>query len=491
MSSTQTVTPPAAQTQKGRSWLGRRAAVLAGALLMMWPAFYNGFPLLYPDSMTYLGDGPEVARKIFLHQSSNYYGMRSLFYSLGVLPLHWNITAWPIVALQCVLMAYILWLVVRSILPRHTAAYYLVLVAALSLLTSLSWYVSMVMPDILGPALYFTFYLLVFARETLSPRERLGISAIACWAVTSHATHMMLAVGLSIVLVLVLFAQQRPKRQILSSAAEVGSILAIAAAAQLVLHGYLYGKPSLNGERPPYLMARVIADGTGRKYLEQHCAEQRWTLCAHVQNLAGDADHFLWDTDGGWGGASLNEQTELRREEMPFVVATLRAYPKEQISRSLSAFWQQLQTFGIEDLDPSTWVAEQFDEVLPGARSHYLASRQARNNLHIEGFTAFQIWVVRSSLVAMIAFLPLVWRRVPLPLAGLSVVIISMVVANAFVTGTMSMVDERYGSRVIWMVPLLEGLFVMNWFSMRGTTTERQEGFAKNFSTSVMSWVRR
>jgi hypothetical protein len=168
MTSTQTVVLEATRTETGRSRVSRCGTVLAGALLMTWPAFYNGFPLLYPDSMTYLGDGPVVARKIFLHQSSNYYGMRSFFYSLGILPLHWNITAWPIIAVQAILMAYLVWLVVRSILPWQTVICYLTLIAMLSALTSLSWYVSMIMPDILGPALYLTFYLLVFARETLS-----------------------------------------------------------------------------------------------------------------------------------------------------------------------------------------------------------------------------------------------------------------------------------------------------------------------------------
>jgi hypothetical protein len=467
MTSTQTVVQQATRTETGRSRVSRCGAVLAGSLLMTWPAFYNGFPLLYPDSMTYLGDGPVIARKIFLHQSSNYYGMRSFFYSLGILPLHWNVTAWPIVAGHAVLMAYVLWLVVRSIVPQRTAAYYLALIATLSVLTSLSWYVSIIMPDILGPALYLTFYLLVFARETLSRAERLTISGIASWAVTAHATHMLLAVGLCSLLTLVLLLQRRPMQQILRSMGEMTIILAIAAAAQLALHGYLYGKPSLNGERLPYLMARVVADGTGRRYLEQHCGEVKWAICNHVQNLAGDADHFLWDSDGGWGGASTSEQKEMRQEEMPFVLATVRAYPREQFSKSMAAFWQQLQTFGIEDLDPSTWVAEQFDEVLPGARAHYLASRQARNALHIEGFTAFQIWVVRAFLVVMIVFLPLAWRHVSPRLAGLSIVVVSIVVANAFVAGTMSMVDERYGSRVIWLVPFLVGLFVMDWVSAR------------------------
>ena len=46
----------------------------------------QGFPLLMADSMTYLADGLPVARALFLHQFSDYYGMRSLTYSLVIFP---------------------------------------------------------------------------------------------------------------------------------------------------------------------------------------------------------------------------------------------------------------------------------------------------------------------------------------------------------------------------------------------------------------------
>ncbi len=479
MSSTQTVAPEAARKSNASRRLNRCVTVLAGALMMTWPAIYNGFPLLYPDSMTYLNDGPVIARKLFLHQSSSYYGMRSFFYSLGILPLHWDVTVWPIVAFQAILMAYILWLVVRSILPQRTVASYLILMAALSALTTLSWYVSMVMPDILGPALYLTFYLLVFARETISRIERLTVCGISCWAVTAHATHMILAAILCGSLVVVMLMQRRPMRKSLRAAGEMAVIVLVGALAQLALYGYFYGTLSLNGERPPYLMARIVADGTGHTYLEQHCGELSWAICHHIQNLNGDADHFLWDSDGGWGGASSAEQKTMRQEEMPFVLATIRAYPREQLSKSAAAFWQQLQTFGIEDLDPSSWVAKQFNEVLPHARAPYLAGRQANNILHIEEFTAFQILVVRAFLLVVLVFLPFAWHRAPPRLIGLSVVIVSVVIANAFVTGTMSMVDERYGSRVIWLLPFLVALFILDWFLVRRTERKATSAFRR------------
>jgi hypothetical protein len=42
-----------------------------------------------------------------------------------------------------------------------------------------------------------------------------------------------------------------------------------------------------------------------------------------------------------------------------------------------------------------------------------------------------------------------------------------MVVANAAVTGVLSVVDDRYGCRVIWLAPLLAGMLLLDWLSQR------------------------
>jgi hypothetical protein len=461
------------KTEKGRLLAVHGLTVLLGALFMTWPAFYNGFPLLYPDSMTYLDDGRKVARAIFLHKYSGYYGMRSFIYSLGILPWHWNITPWPIVALQCMLVAFVLWLVARAILPRHAIVIYLILVSLLSLFTSVSWYSCLVLPDILGPLVYLSFYLLVFARETLSRWERIALYLIAWWGITAHSTHFMLAAGMCLLLPVMLVFERKPVGRILQSTGEVVLVVLLAAAAQLALHGFLYGQPSLNGDRPPYLMARIIADGPGRWYLEKNCGQLKWTICGHVHNLPDDPDNFLWAPDGIWETASDIERAQMLREEVPFVLATLRAYPSQQISRSAGNVWAQLNNFGLYDLDASAWVLEVFDQVMPAAQSSYQRGRQARNAVPLELISDIQYWTVIASLGAMVAFLPLGWRRRSARLVELSVVIGFMVIANGFVTGALSMPDDRYECRVIWLVPLLAGLFVSDWLCKRQTPDGR------------------
>ena len=457
--------------QKREAW-APAGAVLLGALMLAWPAFYNGFPLLYADSMTYLGDGRVVARAVFLHRLSDYYGVRSFFYSLGIRPWHWNLSPWPVVALQCLLVAFVLGLVARSIAPRRTAVRYLLLMLGLSLLSSVGWYADFIMPDILGPVLYLAIYLLVFAPETLGRAERVGLYLIAWWAVTAHASHLLLAGLLLVLLALYAAVARKGFGGRMRALGRVAAIVALAAGAQMALHGYLYGQPSLNGERPPYLMARLVADGPGRWYLQKHCPQLQWVVCAHLKELTGDPDDFLWGPDGAYETVSNEERQRMAKEELPFVLATVRAYPGEQLERSGANFLEQLRAFGLYGFDPSPWILSEFDGVLPRARASYVESRQARDQLPLDLLTEIQYWVVVGSLAAIAGLIPFLWRRHSPRLGGLGFVVGTMVVANAAVTGVLSVVDDRYGCRVIWLIPLLAGVMLLDLLHQRETGRE-------------------
>ena len=448
--------------------LRRCSTVFLGALFLLWPALYNGFPLLYPDSMTYLDDGRLVARALFLHQFSPYYGVRSLIYSLAILPFHWNLTAWPIIGLQSFLAAWVLWLVVRILLPKRSATNYLILMVLLSLLTSLSWYADFLMPDVLGPLLYLAIYLLVFAHESLSRAERLSLYAIAWWGVTAHATHLLLALGLCLLLALYAACNRTTMRLRLRGVGGVAAILLLAVVSQMSLYAYLDGKPSLNGDRPPpYLMARILADGPGRLYLQTHCDPPQWLLCSQQQRLSSDQDDFLWGPEGVYSTSSEAEKDRIKKEEVPFVLAAIRAYPRQQLARSAVNFREQLLAFGLYGFDSNPWLTDEFSDVMPKARSRYLQSHQAHDALPLELLTTIQYWTVIASLLLIV--LRIFWpgRRNAQPMVGLILVVFSIVVANAAVTGVLSVVDDRYGCRVIWMIPMLAGLIVLQGLQQR------------------------
>jgi hypothetical protein len=464
--------------------IGRGLVVAAGALLMLWPALLNGYPLLYPDSMSYLGDGRPLARILLLHAARGYVAMRSESYSLGIFFLHWNHTAWPIVVVQALLTAYILWLVVRSLnadapnSPRM-AVQFLTLVALVSLTSSLAWYVCFVMPDIFGPVLYLAIYLLVFAHETLSRGERWAVAALAAWGMGAHSTHLMLAGLLCVLLALLLLLGWPPLRARGRAIGGVAAIVLFVAAAQIALHGYLYGKPSLFGVRMPYLTARIVADGPGRWYLQQHCATLDWAICTRVNDLPDNDDDFLWTEGGVWDAATPQQQQQMLAQETPLVRATLRAYPGAQLRASFANFRTELGNFGLWDFTPNPWMQSELDKVIPGALPRYLQTRQAESRLPADFFTTVQQWVVLAAALAIAAGLPLLWIWRRWRMLGLVTVIVPAVIANALITSVLSEVDSRYQARVIWLIPLVAGLMVVDLLQRREAARRSDDALAR------------
>ena len=445
----------------------RGAAVFTGALLLCWPAFFNRYPLLYPDSITYLADGRAVARALFLHKFSDYYGMRSLLYSLVIQPFHRNVSPWPVVYLQAAVAAYVLWLVVRSLVKDAAISRYLLLVSALSLLTSASWYVSLVMPDVLGPLLYLCAYLLVFAPESLSGGEHGTVVAIAWWAAVSHVTHLVLAAGLCALFALLWMAGRAPARQFLRGTCELALVVTVAAASQMALGAYLFGTPSLGADTPPFLVARLIADGPGRWYLQKHCGELDLALCESVGKLPDNSDDFLWSPGGIWDRATREGDNRIREEEIPFALGVLRTYPRQELGLMASNFWEQLSTFGLWDLAPNEWALENLESALPGKKADYLKGWQANDELPLGFYSELQYWVVAVSLAAIALLLPFLAGRRSLRLLGLALIVLSTLLANALLAGALSNVEDRYQCRVIWLLPLAAGLSMIYWMEVR------------------------
>jgi len=234
---------------------------------------------------------------------------------------------------------------------------------------------------------------------------------------------------------------------------------------QLAVNQRLYGHASLDGGRPPFLEAHIIADGTGARYLREHCVEHTdWALCHHLDNLSAYEDNFLWDGNGIWAAASATEKAKLRREEMPLILATVRAYPGQQIAVSLKNFWRQLTDFDIDDGDNNGYMQAHLSDEIPNAGAAYNRSLQAREALPQGFFTIVQNVAVVASLALIAFMLPRALRRTGIyrnRLLALTGIIFFVVLANAFISGALSAVDSRYQARIVWLIPLLALFYLL------------------------------
>jgi len=461
------------KSTKGRA-LRALASVALGALIIPWPAFYNRLPLFYPDSIDYVRAGHFIARTLFLHRPMSYYGLRSSIYSLGILPFVVRGSAWPAVAFQCLLTSFVLWLVFRSIVPHRTASCFLVLIAALSLGSSLSWYGSLMMPDILAPNLFLCVYLLVFARDTLSRAERCLVYFVSWFAIASHGSHLLIVVALALVLAMLAILTRRSLREYRRVAVELAVLIALSLGAQIAVETLANGRLSLNSGRPPFLTVRLVADGPGRWYLEKHCANAEWETCRYLNNLGGNSDHLLWDSNGIWTPASGESRKRILGQERAFAFAVVCAYPLEELEIATTNFWRQLMVFGVTDLRKYSTVVDHIGEALPRERSEYLESPQGQDRLPSKLFSRIQRGLVIASLLGILAILPKIWRLGSSRLLGLGFVIFSASILNALVTGTLSSVNDRYQSRVIWLVPMLAGLCAVEWMAIRTASVKEE-----------------
>ena len=167
-----------------------RLAVPAAAALLLWPAVWNGYPIVFADTGTYL------SQAIHLYAGWD----RPVFYSLFMLPLHLTVTLWPVVVAQALLAAWVLWLVCRVLVPGISGSAFAGGVFVLSVCTWLPWLVSELMPDLFTPLLVLVLCLLAWVPERLSRIEQMVLAGLATLMIASQQSSLPLACVLLVVL---------------------------------------------------------------------------------------------------------------------------------------------------------------------------------------------------------------------------------------------------------------------------------------------------
>ena len=432
--------------------------------MLMWVAFFNRYPLLSPDSLDYIKQGSRIITASQVPRSAFTAGMtaRAEIYCLALLPLHWNRTPWPILAAQSLLASYVIWLIVRCVAGRGHRAIFPPVIVLLSALTSISWFASSVAPDILGSLVYLSMYLLLFEDENLTGLHRWAVSAVMFLGIVSHTTHILLSMGVAAIFTLLVILRWAPMRGYGPRILKVTAIIAFGVLSQVMLHGYLYGKLSLSGQHPPYLTARLVADGPARLYLQQHCQASSWVICKRVSDLPRNSDEFLWLPTGVWQAATMQDKEQMLREETPLLIATLRTYPRAQFHRSLDNFGEQFLQYRLSDFMSNAFVRETADSIMPGAGARYVAGRQWHDSLPALSATRIEVKVVSWSAVALVPLLIWAGLKRRSRMLALAITILPTLVLNALICGVLSEVANRYQARIIWLVPFLAIVLILD-----------------------------
>lgn len=406
-------------------------------------AFYNRYPFVYPDTGGYL-----------LLENSK---VRSLFYSYFVYPARLTHRLWPVVLVQSLMVAYLLRLFLREVFGIVSRREFIIVIAAMCLLTSLPWYTGFLMPDIFTPVLALCLFMMAFCLKRLGRAEQCYVIALGLVAATMHYSHIPIALGL---LSCALAARLILRRRAPGRAPRLlwpASVTTVAIGA-IVLSNYLtVGLLTLAPAGSAFELARLVADGQAVEYLRENCGHRNYKLCVYLDQMPMSTTDFLWSSIGPFKTLG---RMGLRNEGEEIIKRTIEEFPLWTLGSAVWNTYRQLLCvhtgtyLSREALGP--FPTDNIKAVYPNDFSAYLNSKQNQGELsRLRRLDSLHmIAIVTSVIICVLIAIVAASRRRWLPVE-LLITVATAILLNAFVSGAVSEPQDRYGSRVIWMLPLV------------------------------------
>lgn len=227
-------------------------------------------------------------------------------------------------------------------------------------------------------------------------------------------------------------------------------VLALAALFSFSL--VVYKEVTLTPRSPPFLLARMLADGPAKAYLRATCGQTPYRVCSFLDEIPNTENDILWAFTPIWVPENA---AAIRAESGPIVAGTIRMFPGWVGANMVGAMARQLVTIASD-----TWFPEVDRERLRTRYSfagpNYPASLQGQELLdekNLAGMNLLHATVAAAGL-ALAALLAVVCvrRRAFRPVILFGLILLALF-ANAFVTGALAGVFGRYQGRGIWLLP--------------------------------------
>ena len=155
------------------------ATVLAGGLLLSVFALLNRYPLVYPDTGTYVA----ACFDHFIPRD------RPLTYAFFLRHFSLATSLWIPMFVQCVLVSWLVLLSLRHFTAvKKIRAWHMIILPVLTFTTALATVSSMMIPDIFTAVVVHAGALVLFA-ENLTRGRRIFLLLVFAFAITTHLSH--------------------------------------------------------------------------------------------------------------------------------------------------------------------------------------------------------------------------------------------------------------------------------------------------------------
>ncbi len=427
-------------------------------LILSSIAFYNKFPLVYSDSGTYLDTSISLYPPID----------RVFGYSLFIRIVTWQATTWTIILFQNLIISYIIFIFLKLFIKnRQLYLIHFISINVLLLCSSLCWISCQIMPDIFIPAIVLV--LMVFLlQEKLNRKNYFIYSLLIVLFLISHLANILLFFPV-LMSIGIIFLIKRPHHDILIIIKRrfyVLLITGIISVLFIMIYNFAYTKSfKLSTSSNVFLTAKFNDTGLLKQFLDDNCiSNNEYVLCKYKDSLPESSNGFLWGSRSPLHG--YKEPDEIVEHWLyadsayaPIVKGILLtpAYYPKLVNDAVKYTWYQLISFkttaGEVALGKNSAPYYPYRDHYKNELKPFLHSLQNTGELRSGTFQKISHITVFLSLIIILTGLFFVKQN--FTIKSSTIIIALSILLNAFISANFSVVEDRYQSRIIWLIPLL------------------------------------
>lgn len=435
-------------TFKQQRWF----CIVAIGLFFCLPAFFNGFPFLFPDTGSYIALG--FSGVLDDARTWSYSGFIR-HASLGEIP-------WLVVVTQGLLLALTIYLMFRAFYSKGQSDKLFVLYSLLvGSTTVVSFHVSRLMPDIFTSIVIMSYCLLLLGHR-LTWLEKAVALLLFMSGLAMHNMHLLIALGLTILFFLGCFCPflKTVYQQLQLTYQRLGAIFLCLLSTYLLICSLHYtrynGLFTATRGSSIFLFARLCDFDIAQTYLKENCTEGETGICSVKNNLTTSGS-FLWNP-----ASYLNQHGGFHQDNQVYYgaytkeILTTPKYLKPYLIRSIEAMFMQLVQVDYTPVEYGTDVTLRvIDNIYPSYASAARNSKQVSNTydtVRISFNNLVQRIFIGASLFLLLF---LFWSpHYSIEEKAVAVIIVLSLFINAFIAGAASGIYARYQNRIIWLITL-------------------------------------
>jgi len=421
---------------------------IIGALILLGFAFYNGYPIVYSDTSTYIDSGfslqPPADRPIT-------YGIFIRIMSLN------GTSLWSVVFFQSLIISFLILLTIKDFTQfKKPNVYFLFVVAFLSTLTVIPFISGQIITDI-----FLAIGILCILHLTLNTKLKkfnsILLFIIFFIANAMHMSHLMIHFLLLICILSI-------KRIFLKDTVTLKFINIWVLFVLTFLGIFLMGS-SLAKSKHVFFMGRMAENGILKEFLNDNCESNRYKLCECIDSIPTNTTDFLWDKNSPlntkydkWG------DTQAEFGEIIRLTIFKPKYLAHHIFEAIKNTFKQLLVFNAGDGTGSfveeTLLYERIQKYFKFESIEYSISKQNRGLLTSENLKSVNaryclVIIFCVLIILLVSCSTKLKNQIKGNKAFFIYMLLIAIFINSLINASLVLVTDRFGAKLIWLVPFI------------------------------------